>query len=84
MLTKDGKVVSRGTRTLNGRSGYKWVIYGWDACSSGRTDCVVVFETTTGTVVYDHCPGSTEFDVDRIAPRDLTSGTVQLHRTGTR
>ncbi|MFF0175115.1 PKD domain-containing protein [Micromonospora profundi] len=93
VLTKDGKVASRGTGTLNGRSGYTWVIYGWDACSSGRTDCVgiptdrarlVVFETATGTVVYDHSPGSTEFDVDRIAPRDLTSGAVQLHRTGTR
>ncbi|MEU5910640.1 hypothetical protein [Micromonospora sp. NPDC047527] len=69
------------------------MIYGWDACSPGRTDCVaiptdrarlVVFETTTGTVIYDHSPGSTQFDVDRIAPRDLTSGAVQLHRTATR
>ncbi|MFY1655863.1 hypothetical protein [Micromonospora sp. WMMD1274] len=69
------------------------MIYGWDACSSDRTDCVaiptdrarlVVFETASGTVVYDHSPGSTEFDVDRIAPRDLTFGAVQLHRVGAR
>jgi hypothetical protein len=90
VLTKGGKVASRGTGTINGRSGYTWVIYGWDACQNGRTDCVgiptdrsrlVVFESATGTVVYDHSPGSTEFDVDRIDPRNLTSGAVQTHPT---
>jgi hypothetical protein len=90
VLTPDGKVASRGTGTVGGRSGYSWLLYGWDACdgsnaghciaqSVGDTVRLVVFESATGRIVYDHSPGETEFDVDRINLRPLTSGGVQVH-----
>lgn len=90
VLTEDGKVAGRGTGTVAGRSGYTWVLYGWDACGAGTTSgCVnvsqdkvrlVVFESATGRVVYDHSPGSGQYDVDMINPTNLNNGTVQVHR----
>jgi hypothetical protein len=90
VITEDGKVASRGTGTVAGRSGYTWVMYGWDACpGAARPGCMdipvdrvrlVVFETANGHVLYDHSPGSGEYDVDRIFPKDMTSGAVQIHR----
>jgi len=66
------------------------VLYGWDACdSSNRPACrdigtdeirLLVFRSVGGQIVYDSQPGSREFDVDRIAPRTMTSGAVQIHR----
>jgi len=90
VVTPDGKVASRGTGTVAGQSGYTWVLYGWDACdSSNRPACrdigtdeirLLVFRSVGGQIVYDSQPGSREFDVDRIAPRTMTSGAVQIHR----
>lgn len=90
VITEDGKVAGRGTGTVNGQAGYTWVIYGWDFCDGSNspgcqnlpTDRVrlVVFETATGRVIYDHSPGSREYDVDRISPTSLTSGAVRVRR----
>ncbi|WP_090797798.1 NucA/NucB deoxyribonuclease domain-containing protein [Asanoa ishikariensis] len=90
VITEDGKVASRGTGAVNGQTGYTWVLYGWDACTgSNRPGCqnisqdqarLVVWRTATGQIVYDHLPGSNEFDVDRIEPKTMTSGAVQIQR----
>ncbi|MEV0713126.1 NucA/NucB deoxyribonuclease domain-containing protein [Asanoa sp. NPDC050611] len=90
VITEDGNVAGRGTGTVNGQTGYTWVLYGWDSCDGANspgcqnvpTDKVrlVIFETATGQVVYDHSPGSREYDVDRISPTELTSGAVRVRR----
>jgi hypothetical protein len=87
VITPDGKVAALGTGTVGGRAGYTWVTYGWDACP-GNGGCqripadrirMAVIDTN-GTTVYDNAPSSGEWDVDRISPRDMTSGAVQIHR----
>jgi hypothetical protein len=90
VITEDGKIAGRGTGLVDGKPGYTWVIYGWDYCDgSNSPGCqnipsdrtrLVVFETATGKIAYDHSPGSTEFDVDRISPTVMTSGAVQVRR----
>ncbi|WP_143728142.1 PKD domain-containing protein [Micromonospora cremea] len=91
VITEDGKVAGRGTSTVDGKVGYTWVLYGWDYCDgSNSPGCqnipsdkirLVVFESATGKVVYDHSPGSNEFDVDRISPTVMNSGAVRVRRS---
>ncbi|NUT32184.1 MAG: hypothetical protein HOV79_03820 [Hamadaea sp.] len=90
VITVDGKVAARGTGTVAGQPGYTWVLYGWDSCDgSNSPGCasipsdrirLVVFESATGRVVYDHSPGSGQYDVDRISPTAMTSGAVRVRR----
>jgi hypothetical protein len=41
---------------------------------------LVVFESATGRVIYDHSPGDGEYDVDRINPTPMTSGGLHVRR----
>ncbi|GAA4972462.1 hypothetical protein [Actinoplanes utahensis] len=81
VLTPTKRVASRGTGTLNGRSGYTWLIYGVPGGQSGKDQLrLVVFETECGTVVYDSDPLSIHYDVDVLyLMSELTSGAVQVH-----
>lgn len=80
VITPDHKVAARGTGTINGQSGYSWLIYGRDDPSSVR---IVTWRTGTDpepqNLLYDTFPGTTEFDMDRISYRPTISGAVQIH-----
>ena len=90
VVTADGKIASRGAGTVNGRTGYTWVVYGWEDCDGSNTGAcrdlagdsirVVVWNTATGQKVYDHSPNSDEYDVDRISPTLMDSGGVTIQR----
>jgi hypothetical protein len=64
----------RGTGEVNGVSGYEFLVSGID----GSPDLVriKVWQTSTGTVVYDSQPGAA-YDADPTTP--LTSGVFMVH-----
>jgi hypothetical protein len=90
VVTENGRAAGRGTGKVNGQTGYTWVVYGWDKCDSSNSGAcqsisadamrLVVFESATGRVIFDHSPGSGEYDVDRINPTSMTSGGVHIRR----
>lgn len=90
VITQDGKVAARGTGRVSNQPGYTWVLYGYDYCNgSTNPGCqnttidrlrMVIWETATNRKVYDHSPGSSEYDVDRIEPTPMTAGGVRVRR----
>jgi hypothetical protein len=93
VVTPDGKVAAKGTGTVNGNSGYGFVLYGYDGClNGGASGCrpgepdrfrAVVWEgersVPTPGSLYDTYRGA-DFDVDRALPWPAMSGEVTIHR----
>ena len=92
VVTPDGKVAARGKATVNGRSGYGFVYYGYDGCNTGRAgQCqpgddrfrLVIWPLSSGdhpgnAAYYDNRP-SAGYDVDATEPQGLSSGAVTIH-----
>ncbi|GGN95847.1 hypothetical protein GCM10010112_86550 [Actinoplanes lobatus] len=92
VVTPDGKVAARGKATVNGQSGYGFVYYGYDGCTTGRAgQCqagddrfrLVIWPLSSGAhpgneTWYDNRPEA-GYDVDVTEPQNLTAGAVTIH-----
>jgi hypothetical protein len=94
VVTRDGKIASKGTGRLQGRDGeFGYVFYGYDGCANGsspgcrpgpdrfRTVIWPLSEGSypTGNAVYDNRAG-VDYDVDKADPQPLRSGIVTIHQ----
>ena len=80
MVTADGKAAVKGIATVNGASGYGFVLYAYDEPDSLR---LVVWQLRHGptpgdTLVYDNVPGA-DFDLDSASPQPITHGAITIH-----
>ncbi|HZM76287.1 MAG TPA: hypothetical protein VFC19_11200 [Candidatus Limnocylindrales bacterium] len=81
VVTQDDKIAAKGTASVNGVSGYGFVVYGYDA----RTDRfrLVVWSLSDGpfpttNLVYDNRTGA-DFDLDLADPAPIGAGSIQVH-----
>ncbi|MEJ3745539.1 PKD domain-containing protein [Actinomycetes bacterium KLBMP 9797] len=92
VVTPDGKVAAKGIGTINGQSGYGFVYYGYDGCSTGPVVAcqpgpdkfrMVLWPLSSGPVpgnetLYDNRAGA-GYDVDVTNPQQLGTGAVTIH-----
>lgn len=92
VVTPDGKVAAKGTATVNGRSGYGFVYYAYDGCTTGSTvQCtpgpdkfrMVIWPLSSGAnpgaeTWYDNRPAA-GYDVDVSDPQQIATGAVTIH-----
>jgi PKD domain len=81
VVTVDDKVAVKGIGSINGESGYGFVLYGYDQPDALR---LVVWPLSAGPVpgnstLYDNRRGA-DFDLDLADPQSLAGGSVQIHR----
>jgi PKD repeat protein len=81
VVTTDGKAAVKGTATVNGATGYGFVLYAYDDPDKLR---LVVWSLAQGPVpgsdvVYDNVPGAA-FDVDAANPQPIAHGAITIHR----
>lgn len=80
VVTQAGKAAAKGTATVNGESGYGYVVYGYDDPDKLR---LVVWRLSEGdypgsSTVYDNRRGS-NYDLDLANPQELSGGSFQAH-----
>ncbi len=74
VVTPDNKVAVRGDGRLNDGTAVQFLLYGWQSPDRIR----LVIWTGAGPARYDNSR-SFEYDLDRIDPKAMTSGAVQIH-----
>ncbi len=75
VVTRDNKVAVRGDARLADGTVVQYVLYGWKNPDRIR----LVVWNGTGPAIYDNSR-SGEYDIDRIDPKVMKSGAVQIHR----
>jgi hypothetical protein len=75
----------KGTGTINGSAGYSFLLTACDAqvngtCASGSTDSfrIKMWNTSTGTVIYDNAPGS---DDPTSSTQAIGGGEIVIHKS---
>ncbi|MEV5559843.1 hypothetical protein AB0L44_39890 [Nonomuraea wenchangensis] len=81
VVTPDDKIAVKGTGTVNGKTGYGFVQYSYDA-DPDRVR-LVVWPLSAGaypqdTLTYDNVRGA-GFDLDVARPQEIAHGSVQAH-----
>lgn len=92
VVTPDGKVAAKGRGTVNGNSGYGFLMYGYDGCLDGgapgcqpgerdrfRTVVWQDYQNPSAFPLYDTYRDA-DYDVDRALPWTLASGRVTIQR----
>ena len=74
----------KGTGTLNGVGGYKFLLTATDGnkCGSPTPDQFRIKITdASGNLVYDNRAGTSD-DMDAADPQDIASGSIVIHEQG--
>jgi hypothetical protein len=91
IVTANCKAQFRGTGTINGVSGYRFVLTAYDAESGGGGQCagktkdsfrIRITKIGSGTVVYDNKFGnaSDPEDIELADPQQIDGGSIVIHR----
>ena len=75
LVISGSKMQIRGEATLDGASGYSFLVTGTQSPYAFR---LKVWRTTDGTVLYDNVPGASD-DIDLASPQALGGGTIAIH-----
>jgi hypothetical protein len=82
LVVSGAKAQYKGIGTVNGVSGYSFLLTATDGQVSGGggTDKfrIKIWSTTTGTVVYDNKMGASE-DIDAADPQVISGGSIVIH-----
>jgi hypothetical protein len=77
------KAQYRGTGTVNGESGYKFLLTAYDAningCGTSDKFRIKIWRANSGTVVYDNRLGTSD-DMDLADPQAIASGSIVIHK----
>ncbi|GIH80616.1 hypothetical protein Plo01_70450 [Planobispora longispora] len=81
VVTRHGRAAVKGEATVSGRTGYGFVLYGYDDPDKLR---LVVWPLSDGPVpggtpTYDN-RRTAGFDLDAAQPQDVSGGNVQVHK----
>jgi len=85
LVISGGQAQYKGTGTLNGTSGYSFLLTACDVevkgtCAGGSTDSfrIKIWNSSTGTVVYDNAPGSDDLTSNTEA---IGGGDIVIHNS---
>ncbi len=82
LVVSGAKAQYKGTGTVNGQSGYSFLLTATDGqvAGGGGVDKfrIKIWETATGTIVYDNAP-STSDDIDAVNPQAIGGGSIVIH-----
>jgi hypothetical protein len=83
LVVAGAKAQYKGTARVNGTAGYGFLLSATDGDQPGGGGQdrfrIKVWETATGTVVYDNVRGSSD-DVDSASPQALENGSITVHK----
>ena len=81
LVVSGGKAQYRGTGTVNGVAGYRFLLIAYDGQGPGGSgvDRFRIKITLGGTVVYDNRMGASE-DLDNAYPLEISGGSIDIHR----
>ena len=83
LVVSGHKAQFRGTGKVNGETGYKFVLTGYDGniTGGGGTDRfrIKITKIATGEVVYDNRRGEPE-DMDNADPTAIAGGSIVIHK----
>ncbi len=81
LVVAGAKAQYKGTGTINGVSGYGFLLTATDGQISGGVDKfrIKIWDTTSDTVIYDNVPGASE-DIDAATPQPIANGSIVIHK----